>query len=215
MSDVRRWTGMFAVQERLVLPRPRTSVSGLGALAYAPPTWTGDFHGPTDTLAKMVEVTQGARGEQSIFVRTVLEEIVGQVWPKDYLGEILAVNNWVSEKVVYLNDPLHVELVKDPQRLCEEVRARGWARGDCDDTATLIATFCLQLGRVSQFVVAGFGELGSYTHVFCRVKESRTGKWIVCDPVAGTTVGSMLARIKTYQIWSCDELPSHGPVEVK
>jgi hypothetical protein len=163
----------------------------------------------------MVDVAQGSRGEKSIFVRSMLEEVVAQIWPKDYLGEILAVNNWVSEKVMYLNDPLHVELVKDPQRLCEEIHSRGHARGDCDDIAVIIATMCLQLGRQSQFIVAGFGAPGEYSHVFARVKEPRTEQWIVCDPVAGTNVREMLSRIKTYQIWSCDELPSYGPVEVK
>jgi hypothetical protein len=163
----------------------------------------------------MVEVAQGNRGERSIFVRSVTEEVIGQLWPKDYLGEILAVNNWVSEKVVYLNDPLHVELVKDPQRLCEEVKSRGHARGDCDDIAVLISTMCMQLGRKAQFVCAGFGRTGDYSHVFARVQEPRSEEWVVCDPVAGTNVKNMLSRITTYQIWSCDELPSHGPVETK
>lgn len=184
-------------------------------LSYNPPTNLSGFRGPPDTLANMVRIAQGARGERSIFVRTMLEEIVGRLWPKAYCDEILAVNNWVAERVIYLNDPLHVELLKDPQRLCEEIKERGHARGDCDDIAVLIATFCLQLGRQAQFVVAGFGEKGSYSHVFARVKEPRTNTWIVCDPVAGTNVGDMLGRIKTYQIWSCDELPSHGPVVSK
>ncbi len=184
-------------------------------LSSNPPTQFSGFRGPPDTLAKMVEAAQGARGERSMFVRSMLEEIVGKLWPKEYCGEILAVNNWVAEKVTYLNDPLHVELLKDPQRLCEEVKFRGHARGDCDDIAVLIATLCLQLGRKSQFVVAGFGARGSYSHVFARVQEPRTEAWIVCDPVAGTGVREMLGRIKTYQIWSCDELPSNGPVDVR
>ena len=163
----------------------------------------------------MVQVAQGDRGERSLLVRSITEEVIGDLWPKDYLGEILAVCHWVAEHVVYMNDPLHVELVKDPQRLCEEIKARGKARGDCDDIAVLIATMCMQLGRQAQFVVAGFGEQGNYTHVFAQVQDPRTKEWIVCDPVAGTDVASMLRRITTYQIWSCDELPSHGPVKVK
>ena len=71
-------------------------------------------------------------------VRSTAEEIVGKLWPKAYCDEILAVNNWVTEKIMYVNDPLHVELLKDPQRLCEEVKARGFARGDCDDIAVAI-----------------------------------------------------------------------------
>lgn len=182
---------------------------------HHPPYKLSGFNGPPDTLAKMVQAVQGDRGERSFFVRAVTEEVVGELWPKEYLGEILAINAWVSEHVVYLNDPMHVELLKDPQRLCEEIVAKGFARGDCDDIATLIGTMALQVGRHARFVVVGFAEKGNYSHVFAQVLEPRSGDWIVCDPVAGYSVRSMLERVTTYQIWSCDELPSHGPVKVK
>lgn len=184
-------------------------------LALNPPHQITGFNGPATTLAKLVQVTQGPRGEQSLVVRSLTEQVIGRLWPKDYVGEISAICHWVSQHVVYVNDPLHVELVKDPQRLVEEIVARGYARGDCDDIAGLIATMALQIGRHPQFVVVGFGKPGSYTHVFTRVQEPRTGKWIVCDPVAGSDVGAMLRRVKTYEIWSVDELPDHGPVEKK
>ena len=184
-------------------------------LSLNPPHKLSGFRGPTDTLSGMVKAAQGARGEQSILVRSCTEQAVGQLWPKDYLGEILAINAWVSERVIYLNDPLHVELLKDPQRLCEEILAQGYARGDCDDIAVLMATMAMQVGRVAQLVCVGFGEKGSFSHVFARVKDPRSGQWIVCDPVAGSNVASMLKRVTTYQIWSCDELPSRGPVETR
>lgn len=184
-------------------------------LSINPPHQIRGFHGPPDTLAEMVKAAQGHRGEKSMVVRSITERVVGQLWPKDYLGEILAINAWVSEHVQYLNDPMHVELLKDPQRLCEEILSRGYARGDCDDIAVLMATMALQVGRHAQFVVAGFGGPGSFSHVFARVQDPRSKQWIVCDPVAGSNVASMLKRITTYQIWSCDELPSHGPVEVR
>src|SRR5690606_35492114 len=184
-------------------------------LLLNPPHQIRGFKGPPDTLAEMVRAAQGPRGEKSMLVRSVTERVVGRIWPKYYLGEIIAINAWVSEHVLYLNDPMHVELLKDPQRMCEEVLERGIARGDCDDIAVLIATMALQLGKHAQFVVAGFGAPGSYSHVFARVLDPRSGEWIVCDPVAGSEVGAMLDRITTYQVWSCDELPSHGPIEVR
>jgi hypothetical protein len=168
----------------------------------------------------MLRAIQGARGERSLLVRNFSEHIIGGLFPKDYLGEILAINYWVAKHVLYVNDPLHVELLKDPQRICEELMsnggmAMGQTRGDCDDIATLIATLALCIGRKSQLVVAGFGEHGSYSHVFTRVLEPKSGAYIVCDPVAGSNVGSMLRRITTYQIWCCDELPTRGPIEVR
>lgn len=184
-------------------------------LSLNPPHQITGFNGPKTTLAGMVRAIQGPRGEASLLVRSVTEEVIGQLAPKDYVGEISAICNWVAEHVVYVNDPMHVELLKDPQRLVEEIQARGHARGDCDDIACLIATMCLQVGRHAQLVVAGFGSKGSYSHVFARVQDPKSSKWIVCDPVAGSDVAGMLSRIKTFQVWSTDELPENGPVEVR
>jgi len=170
------------------------------------------FTGSRDTLTAMVRAAQGPGGEKSLVVRNATEQALGKVFPKDYLGEILASCYWAWQRVLYVNDPMHVEMVKTPERLVEEIRQRGHARGDCDDIACLIGTMCLQCGRDAQFVVAGFGQPGHFSHVFCRVKEPKSGAWIVCDPVAGFDGRTMLNRVKTYQIWSLDEMPEAGPI---
>lgn len=184
---------------------------------YAPQFELSGFRGAPDTLAAMVEAAQGNRGERSMVVRSVQEEIVARVAAKDYLGEILAIRNWAAEHIRYTNDPLHVELVKDPQRMCEEILHRGSGNifapqavgiGDCDDIAVVIGTMCLQLGRVCEYVAVGFTEGGHYSHVFVRVKEPKSDTWIVCDPVAGTDEVSMLQRVKEMWFVSLDELPS-------
>lgn len=184
-------------------------------LSLSPPHQITGFDGPKTTLAGLVKAVQGPRGEASLLVRSQTELVIGDLWPKDYVGEISAICNWVAERVRYVNDPMHVELLKDPQRLVEEIQARGIARGDCDDIAGLIATMCLQVGRHAQFVVVGFGAKGQYTHVFCRVQEPKSGTWIVCDPVAGSDVAGMLSRVTTFEIWSTDESPDKGPVVVR
>jgi hypothetical protein len=153
----------------------------------------------------MVRAVHGPRGEQSMLVKSVVEEIIGGLRGKGYMDEILAIRYWVTEHVRYVNDPLHVEVVKDPQRLIEEVIARGQASGDCDDISALIGCMCLILGRVVEFVVVGFGEAGHYTHVFVRIKEPRSGQWIVCDPVAGSDERGMLDRVTTFYTKSLDE----------
>jgi len=168
------------------------------------------FTGHPDTLKEMQRAAQGPRGEQSMLVRSVMEGIVRDLHPKDYLGEILAVRYFATEFVRYTNDPLHVELVKDPQRMCEELLAHGIAIGDCDDIATLIGTLCLQLGRQAEFVVVGFGPPGEYSHVFVRVLEPRSGQWIICDPVAGTDERGMAEKVTTYYTVSLDEPPGLG-----
>lgn len=170
-----------------------------------PPVRLSRFNGSPDTLNKMREQAWGPRGEQSMRVRTLTEDVVSGVRPKDYLSEILAVRNFGMTHLRYLNDPLHVELIKDPERIADEVRANGIALLDCDEIAEMIATMLMQLGRVAEYVVVGFGAPGDYSHVFTRCKEPKSGQWIVCDPVAGSDERTMLSRVTTYEIWSLDE----------
>lgn len=186
---------------RLLSRRP--FLQGLGTLpiADAPPTTVRPFHGPEDTVRTMIAAIVGPRGEQSTLVRSVKDHIIRGVQPKDYLSEIQAVRNFVHEKCKYSNDALGVEQVQDPERLCDQIIKYGTVVGDCDDITTLMACLCRQLGREVEIVIVGFGRPGSYSHVFCRVKEPKSGKWIVLDPVAGTDEASMLRRVTTYQIW--------------
>lgn len=168
-------------------------------IADAPPQTIGPFSGPDDTLREMIKLALGSRGEQSILIRTMKDHIVRKLQAKDYLGEILAIRNFAAEKIRYSNDALGVEQVQDPQRIAEEIIRTGNAVGDCDDIACFIGALGRQLGRECEFVVVGFGSPGNYSHVFTRIREPKSKKWIVCDPVAGTGEAEMLAKVTTWK----------------
>jgi hypothetical protein len=174
------------------------------AITDSPPTRISAFRGPQTTIDTMRELCLGARGERSMLVRGAVEYCTRGLQPKDYLSEILAVRNFVGEKVKYANDPVALELVKDPQRLVEEISRHGVAVGDCDDAALLISTMARQLGREAEFITVGFGAPNNFSHVFSRVKEPKSGRWIVVDTVAGTREASMLARVTTWRAWKID-----------
>ncbi len=119
------------------------------AIASTQPTDIRPFHGPQDTILLMISMTVGARGEQSTLVRSLKDHIVRDVAPKDYLSEILAVRNFVAEKIKYSNDAVAVEQVQDPERMTQEIVQHGKAVADCDEIALMIGTLCRQLGRPS------------------------------------------------------------------
>jgi len=165
----------------------------------------GTFRGTDDTLRYMREFALGPEGERHYLVRQFAEDIVRDIAPKDYLSEILALRYWAtSPRIRYTNDARHVEQVKTPVRTLTEIQKQGFALLDCDDIATVIAALGMAFGREASFVVVGFGAPGAYTHVFARLKEPKSGAWIVCDPVAGPNEADMLRRVKTYKIVSVD-----------
>ena len=100
-------------------------------LALAPPHTIRAFRGPEDTIRTMVGLVKGQRGEHSVYLRSLTEQVTRGLQPKDYFSEIIAVRNFCTERIRYMNDPLTLELVKDPQRLAEEIVAKGKAVGDC------------------------------------------------------------------------------------
>jgi len=172
--------------------------------AAPPPFTVGRFFGPQTTIDKMRELCLGARGERSIVLYQLTEHVVRWLQPKDYLSEILAVRNFVAEKVRYKNDPLAMETISDPQRLAEQILQYGQATADCDDIALLVATMARQLGREAEFVTVGFGAPNNFSHVFARVKEPKSARWLVTDSVAGTREAAMLARVTTWKSWKID-----------
>jgi hypothetical protein len=170
------------------------------------------FRGPRDTLASMAKIALGPRGEQSMLVRQFTEAVTREVWPKDYNGEILAIRNVFlqpspthpNRKLFrYMNDPRHVEWIKDPQRQIEEIQEHGSTTVDCDEIALMGAVMALQLGREVEFVALGFAPR-QLTHVGFRVKEPKSGRWIWVDPVAGPREREAAATAKEILRWSLD-----------
>lgn len=177
-----------------------------------PPVSTRPFRGAKDTLGLMAKLALSDRGEKSIVVRRFTEWVTRDVWPKDYLGEILAIRHILVQPSAsrpgtplfrYVNDPRHVEFVKDPQRMVEEITQFGTTAVDCDEQALMCATMALQLGRRPQFVALGFSP-GSLTHVACRVQEPKSSEWIWMDSVAGPREREAAEKSKQILVWDLD-----------
>jgi|GEM_PF-3239503 len=197
---------------RQVSPAPPPVARPTGVMGELPQAVLSSFSGPKDTLDKMAQHILGDFGEKSMLVRHFTEWVVSSVQPKDYLGEILAIRNSLVQAspfkpgvplVHYANDPLHVELVKTPDRMVREILDQGTTVCDCDDTSQLCATMLLQVGRVVELVAMGF-QPGSLSHVGVRAKEPKSGRWIWCDGVAGPREAEAAGRAKELLVLSLD-----------
>lgn len=181
-------------------------------LGTAPQTTLRSFQGPNDTLRLMGAHALGPDGEQNMLCRAFTEFVIRELHPKDYLGEILAIRNcfvqaspWKPgvQLFRYANDPRHVELVKTPRRMVQEIHEHGNCVVDCDDIACMAATMGLVIGREVELVAMGFAPK-QLSHVGCRIKEPKSGRWIWVDGVAGPREREAAQRAKELLVLSLD-----------
>lgn len=184
----------------LLAPTPRSQTAPFAGGLMAYPTKVTGYRGVEDSIRLMKKHLLSPRGGQAPEVRFVAEHIVRRLDAKDYLSEILAIRYWVNEHIPYLRDPLHVEWMRDPVALLEEIRKYGTVRADCDEYAQLCAALWLAVGNKVEITPVGFAPPPAQeSHVFVRCNVPRTKSWIVCDPVAGTREAEMLTRVKQWR----------------
>lgn len=116
-------------------------------------------------------------GARDFYVRQKAIDILLRraVRPKNYVGEIEALFEWVQRNVRYTKDPFRVEVLHSPRRLLE-LRA-----GDCDDMTILLGAMLEAIGHPVRLVLTGpdparpllFSHI--YLEVYCR------GRWIPLD----------------------------------
>lgn len=199
------------IPQRQLLAAP-TGAGGSSFLGRIPSADVRPFRGARDTLRLMANMALGDNGERSALVRQFTTWVVADVWPKDYLGQMLAIRNVLVQPSPvrggtplfnYVNDPRHVEFVKSPRRMVEEIMAHGTTAIDCDELAMMAATMLLQVGREVEFVALGFAPR-ALTHVGLRAKEPKSGKWIWIDGVAGPREREAAERAQEILVWSLD-----------
>jgi transglutaminase-like putative cysteine protease len=158
------------------------------------------YHGVVDSLDAMDKMARA--GQTHPRVRRYAEEVIRQVYPKDYLSELAALYYDVCRRVRYTRDPAEREYVQHPVVVLQNRAA------DCDDQAVLIraslAALGLSVGNPVEFVTVGFDPKAPrgrrFTHVFVRAFDTKSGLWIVLDPVAGPNTSDMLKKSRVFAI---------------
>jgi len=177
------------------------------ALATVPSYTQRPYVDTYDTIKRMEGLAASPRGEKSLRLRMTVEDVIRHVAPKDRLSQMIAIYDWFMCNWSYVNDPTEVELVKDPERILEEITKKGRALGDCDDAALFMACALRTIGIPTRFARATFTREGAaavrqgfrgpddpHSHVFVIARDQH-GRDIVIDPVADAHTGEMLGRI--------------------
>ena len=104
--------------------------------------------------------------------------------PKDRLGEVWSVFDWVRKNIRYTRDIYRVELLHTARRMLE-LRA-----GDCDDMTILLGAMLLSTGHPVRLAIIGFrpDKPHIYTHIYPEVHVNR--RWIPLDATIRKPMGS-------------------------
>ena len=149
--------------------------------------------GTDATVQRLVELVESSGRRPDL--RLVALQIIRSagISGRDKRRVAAAIHNFVKSRVKYVNDPIAVETVQQP-----EITLRLGA-GDCDDQAALVAGLARAVGIPARFAVIG-QDRDSFAHIFPELLID--GNWISADTTSPRAFGSpppALGIKKTYQ----------------
>lgn len=116
------------------------------------------------TMREMAANVRSSRAQPLVW--ETAKRIVAGVPERDEIGQAMAIRRWVDTHLVFVKDPLGVELLETPSYLLGKIRDHGFVQGDCDDAASLTAALGTAIGLPAKFVAVGFGPDQPFSHVF-------------------------------------------------
>jgi hypothetical protein len=128
--------------------------------------------GPAGTRETLKAMRDQVRQDKfNSWVRDFAQSIVRQVQPKDWMGEVCAVFDWVQTNIRYGLDTNGVEVIQAPHVTLE------LGYGDCDDFVCLLCGLLEALGHDTFICALGFDAAENYSHVIalCAGAGGETG----------------------------------------
>src|SRR5438105_2174919 len=96
-------------------------------------TWSFDTNSSVErTLSRMRDRVRSCLRSSPLVVQTA-NDAVAATTSHDRYGQIDAIRGFLERVFRYVNDPVGVELLRDPAQQIAEIRQRGYTQGDCDE----------------------------------------------------------------------------------
>lgn len=130
------------------------------------------------------------KSRESRVVRLFAIKIIRErhVAPKDYMGEIEALFEFVQRDIPYRKDAAFLDTFTEPEQQIKDYLF-GAPSGDCDDKSVLLASLLIALGHVPRFVLTNNMPGGKYTHIYVEVKHPKENSWIGLETTEAVELG--------------------------
>jgi len=124
-------------------------------------------------------------GAKDFYVRQKAIEVFRTygVRPKNRMGEVCALFDFVKRNIRYTRDIFRVELLHTARRMLE------LQAGDCDDMTILLGAMLLSTGHPVRIVLTGFrpDKPHAYSHIYPEVNVR--GRWLAIDATVDKPIG--------------------------
>jgi hypothetical protein len=144
------------------------------------------------------------KGKKSRYVHSfasmALTDFSGNDWaiqPRDWLGEVHALADFIQSNVRYTLDPFGIDTYSTPERTIQ------MAKGDCDDMVILSGAMLQSVGYPIKIKVIRLEGQPEFHHIYMLVglPPERVQKWIAFDPSQPESCGAEPPGIAQYRIF--------------
>lgn len=131
--------------------------------------------GTRETLRLMGTLVKRGKVHPKIYAFS--RELVSPLQPKDWIGQVLVVYEFVRDHVRYVHDVDGMEGLQTPD-VTLEIRA-----GDCDDKVTLLCALLTSIGHPCRMCAVKLDDDRDFSHVFAQTLMGNT--WINMETTEG------------------------------
>lgn len=132
------------------------------------------------------------RAQASRIIRTFTLKVLEdkKVPPKNRMGEIQAIFEFVRDNIPYRSDPTFLDTFVEPEQTVRDYLF-GQIRGaDCDDKSLLLASMLISVGYTPRLVLSNSCKGCPYTHIFVQVLNPKSkDSWISLESTEKVSMG--------------------------
>lgn len=132
-----------------------------------------------NTMSEMKRIIKES-SKNWIVIQTA-RNIVQNENPKDRIGEVTAIYNWVRNKTRYIMDPAGTEHLQTPLVAIDMIRQGQVFQGDCDDLTILVLSLLKAIGYNVKMIAAAYSPKKNLTHIYGAVYL--INKWVIVEPI--------------------------------
>jgi len=136
--------------------------------------------GTAETLKTMARLARAGAKDPGVI--QLASQLVRNLPQYDRVGEVSALHGFVRDHIRYTNDPIDLELVRDPRTILE------MGVGDCDDKSVLLSSLLGAIGRPSRFIAVQMRGTAGYSHVYVETPMGRKN-WIALETIKPVGLG--------------------------